>query len=155
MSIFELALTQLRAQRKELRRLTHNLHEAQWDYQPYKHLNSIRTTLIHLLIVDRAAIVKMEDPMNFQWDALVTEEERQSSPAKLLDLLDESLTNVEDHYRQTYQALPLDTSVHLFGSDITVLGALFTLAAEYGYHNGQVSFLRQASDTSWEYYTAD
>ncbi len=155
MSIFELALTQLRAQRNELRRLTHNLHEAQWDYQPYKQLNSIRTTLIHLLIVDRSAIVKMEDPMNFQWDTLVTEEERQSSPAKLLDLLDVSLSNFESHYRQNYQSQSLDTPVELFGSERPLLSALFNMAAEYGYHNGQISFLRQASDTSWDFYTAE
>ncbi len=155
MSIFELALAQLRAQRTELRRLTNDLHDAQWDYQPYKQLNTIRTTLIHLLIVDRSAIVKMDDPMNFQWDALVSEEERQASPEKLLDLLDASLVNFENHYRHNYESKPLDTPVQLFGSERPVLAALFNMAAEYGYHNGQISFLRQASDTSWDYYTAE
>jgi uncharacterized damage-inducible protein DinB len=154
MSNFEIALAQLRAQRGELRRLTSGLKKEQWDFQPYSQLNSIRSTLVHLLIVDRSAMVKMDDPMNFSWDSMVTDEETKAEPEQLLTLLATSLTNLENYYRQNFQALPLDATVQSFGSDTTVLAALFGLAVEYGYHKGQISYLRLASDAAWVYYSA-
>lgn len=153
-SDFEMLIGQVRSQREMLFKLVSGLKTEQWKFQPFSHLNSIQSTLVHLLIVDRATVIKIEDGMSFDWDGMVTDDERNASPDELLSLLKISLSNVMQFFEVNYGSKSLDTPILLFGSTKPVGAAICSLSEEYAYHNGQVSFLRQASDTDWDYYTA-
>ncbi len=153
-SDFEMLLGQVRSQREMLFKLVTGLKPDQWNFQPYSHLNSIHSTLVHLLIVDRATVVKVEDGMSFDWDSMVTDQERNASPDELITLLKTSLSNVIQFLETNFGSKTLDAPFLMFGSTKPVGAAICSLSEEYAYHNGQVSYLRQASDTDWDYYTA-
>src|ERR1051326_6577263 len=134
----------VRSSRKHFLKHVAGVTEEQWDWKPYPECKSLRETLVHLIIDDRAALSALQEPGEPNYEGLehVVNAEAGNDLARLHSLLEEShaklLSYIQDHYGNA----PLDTEVSIFGSPMK-LGAVSYLSAEDYSHAGPAASLRQ------------
>jgi uncharacterized damage-inducible protein DinB len=153
---FEDLIDSLRASRSNFHKHLEGLKEEQWDWKPYPECKSIRETLIHLVVDDRAAADAIEKNGEPDYEGLMNAAtaEAEGDIAHLKALADTSFTNLLELLISRYADAPLDTEISVYGSTKKLgVGIPFFSSEDY-YHTGQVSFIRMASDPTWNYYAA-
>jgi uncharacterized damage-inducible protein DinB len=129
------------------------LKEDQWDWQPYAQCKTIRETLAHLVVVDRGILYSLETGKMPDWDTLFPDWQPHN-PAQLRALLQASRAQLVDYLQTNYADTPVDAEVTLYGAPQKLGRAVADMSSEDYYHTGQVSFIRQANDPTWDYYAA-
>lgn len=146
----------LRNSRKFFFKHLEGLKQEQWDWKPYPECKSIRETLIHLIVDDRAAIESLNT--NKEPDYLgLSDATFAAAPADLAQiraLLDESHAELLALIQSRYRDAPLDAEINVFGTNMKLGNGVPYLSIEDCYHAGQVAYIRMASDPSWDYYAA-
>ena len=143
----------LRGSRRHFLKHVEGLREEQWDWKPYPECKSIRETLMHLRVDDRAALASIQSGKEPDYEALSAEEAEQDAE-KLLSALNESFETLLTEISQRYADAPLDAEICIFGDNKKLAVGVPYLSSEDFYHAGQVAFVRMASDPAWDYYTA-
>lgn len=126
-----------------------------WDWKPYPECKSVRETLIHLVVDDRAALESLQNGKEPEYDRIAAETQEQAgeSVEALITILTDSHAKLLEYIERTYADEPLDSEVSVFGST-RKLGLITYFSSEDFYHAGQVGFIRQAIDPKWDYYAA-
>lgn len=153
---FEDLIESLRASRSNFHKHLQGLKDDQWDWKPYPECKSIRDTLIHLIVDDRAAVGAFDSDDEPDYEALVNAAtaEAGNDITHLKALLENSFETLIAELTTRYADKPLDTEISVFGSPRKLGVAIPYFSSEDYYHTGQVSFIRMASDPSWNYYEA-
>ena len=120
-----------------------------WDWKPYPECKSIRETLAHLIADDRATIVMLKTG---KFPDFGEKMEREADQTKLLTLLDESHERLCVFIKERFAAVPLDTEINFWMGKAKLANAIQSISLEDYYHAGQVTFIRLATDPSWDYY---
>lgn len=149
--ILEDMLSGLIASRQMFFKHLEGLREDQWDWKPYAECFSIRQTLRHLILDDRAAVNSLETGKEPDYEALRAYDH---DIAVLRVLLDESHQNLLSCLRRHYTDAPHDTEICVWGSWYKLPSGIAYFSSEDFYHMGQVAFIRMASDPTWDYYGA-
>ena len=148
------ALAQSRA--KFLRHVE-GMTEEQCRWKPYPECMSVNDTLMHLMIDDLAAIESLDTKAEPSYEKHREEVHAQNGNfdhVALLERLAETHQLLIGKLKGEYGSADLDTNICIWG-DMKPLGlGIPFLATEDSYHSGQVSFIRQAQDPSWNYYAA-
>jgi Uncharacterized protein conserved in bacteria len=132
--------------------------EEQWEWKPFPECKSVRETLSHMIANDRAALDTLRSgktPDNWEAHYRATEEEFAQTPREaLLAAHRDSHEAILAYLEATYPAAEtaLDTPANLWGSSGKLAALVSHLSSEDFYHAGQVAFIRQATDASWNYY---
>jgi uncharacterized damage-inducible protein DinB len=147
-------LAGVRASRAFFLKHLEGLREDQWDWKPYPECKSIRETLAHLIVNDRAALASLESAGEPDYDALRAEvaAETGNDLEQLLAALRESHARLLGTIEARYAGAPLDTEIKIWGSSMKLGRGVAYLSSEDFYHAGQVAFIRMATDPSWDYY---
>ena len=135
--------------RETLLRHLKGLRDDQWDWRPYPQCFSIRQTLRHLVLDDRAALDSLKTGKAPNYDAYRTFE---GDMEKLYAELRESHENLITHLRSLYADAPPDTNICIWGVWRKLPQGIAYLSSEDFYHMGQIAFIRMASDPTWNYY---
>ena len=146
----------LRASRSNFHKHLKDLRDDQWDWKPYPECKSIRETLVHLIQDDRAAVEAIEKNCEPDYETLMAD--AIALAARDIDYLkalsETSFTALLELLISRYADAPLDAEINVFGSTKKLgVGIPFFSSEDY-YHIGQVSFIRMASDPTWDYYAA-
>ncbi len=144
----------LRESRSNFHKHLGGLRDDQWDWKPYPECKSIRETLIHLVVDDRAGMSALETSAEPDYEALVNAAVADAGTdlAQLQALVADSFTQLLTMLQTKYSSLPLDTEVSVFGHPKKLGAAVPFFSSEDYYHAGQVAFIRMASDPTWNYY---
>ena len=124
------------------------LNEDQWDFKPYSECMSIRETLQHLVVDDRTALESIKTGEEPDYEAHACDE---TDIARLRQILKESHQALLNEIKSRYANSPLDADVCIWGRHDKLIGIPYFSSEDF-YHTGQVSFIRMASDPSWNYY---
>lgn len=123
----------------------------QWDWKPYSECKSLRETLAHLLVDDRAALYALETGKEPDYEAFSGAEQERD-----LDILRAQLAESHDkvcaYLMEHYGSLPIETEACIYGEKMPLARGLGLISWEDAYHAGQVAFIRMASDPTWNYY---
>ena len=126
------------------------LSSEQVDWKPFPECKNILETIQHLIIDDRMAIESMQSMDEPNYGAcLVTETDYD----KLLEMLRESHQALIHYLKDRYVVETPDELGCAWGAIMPAPLAISYLASEDFYHAGQVAFIRQATDPSWDYYS--
>lgn len=112
---------------------------------------------MHLLHVDRAALDSLNTGTLDAWGALTEQiavETESLTIPELQALLEVSHAALLDYLATAYATHSLDDPIPLWASPTPLGRAVPYLSSEDFYHSGQVAFIRQATDPSWDYYAA-
>jgi uncharacterized damage-inducible protein DinB len=144
----------LRGSRRFFHRHLNGLKEDQWDWKPNAECKSIRDTLAHMIVDDRAALYALETGKEPDYDTLVqaAKEEEPGDADQLRARLDESFEKLIGHIQTKYAAAPLDTEVSAWGARLKLARAIAHFSSEDFYHAGQIAYIRIATDPAWDYY---
>lgn len=145
------ALGGLQGSRKFFLKHINGLTGEQWEWKPYPECKSVRETIAHLITDDRAALQSLETGKEPDYEALG---ESETDVERLLAILAESHSALCDFIAGKWADAPLDTTISVWGSEMSIAGGLAYLSTEDNYHAGQVAFIRQATDPAWDYYAA-
>jgi uncharacterized damage-inducible protein DinB len=129
------------------------LKDDQWNWQPYPQCKTIRETLAHLVVVDRGWLFAFETGGMPDWDNLFPDWQPYS-PEQLRTLLLESRVKLLDYLKGKYADAPLDTEISIYGTSMKLGDVVGSISSEDYYHTGQATFIRMASDPTWDYYAA-
>ena len=125
----------------------------QTTWKPYDPCKTINETLDHLRWSDRAALDLLQTGAQPDYTTAPG-----LPPAESFDRLRAELivshAALLAYLEETYGDKPLDTSVNFWGHPTALGTMLAAIQNEEGYHTGQVSYIRQATDPSWDYYAA-
>lgn len=139
----------LRRSRLHFYRHLEGLRDDQWDFKPFPHCKSIRETLQHLVIDDRAAVNSLRS---------CQEPVYETQPYEVHDLnhLYELLAASHGALLQeiTSRVTSLDDEICVWGHVEKAAVGIPYFSSEDFYHAGQVALLRMASDPDWDYYHA-
>ena len=126
------------------------LREDQWDWKPYPECKSIRETLAHLIVNDRAALLSLAHAGEPDYHGLRAEVGNDLD--RLLAALRESHARLLGTIEARYAGASLDAEIRIWGSPMKLGRGVAYLSSEDFYHAGQVAFIRMATDPSWDYY---
>jgi uncharacterized damage-inducible protein DinB len=140
------------SRRHFLKHLT-GLRDDQWDWKPYPECKSIRETLMHLHVDDKAALFSVQTNEEPDYEGMLAAAEMKEV-AQLRAQLDESFETLLQEIQTRYADAPLDAEICIFGSKMKLAIGIPHLSAEDFYHAGQVAFIRMATDPDWNYYAA-
>jgi len=127
------------------------LSDAQWDWKPYPECKSIRETLAHLVQDDRAALAALHSGGEPDYESFA-EPERDLD--RLRALLAESHEALCAAIAAKFDGAPLDTPMSAWGAIKPLGTAIPFFCSEDYFHAGQISFIRLATDPTWDYYGA-
>ncbi len=130
----------------------HGIRDDQWDWKPYVECKSPRETLLHLLGNDKTALHSLQTGKAPDWAEFYNETERDIP--KLLALMSEARNSLIGYLTENYADKPLGTEIIMWGETIKLGLALAAIPCEDYYHAGQIAFIRQATDHTWDYYAA-
>lgn len=128
------------------------VRDDQWDWKPFPECKTLRETLQHLIIDDQAALESLRTGEEPSYDQSPTKIHELEGPDGLFEQLKRSREALISELKKKYSDAPLDTEVCIWGSMERLIPGIAYLASEDFYHAGQVSFIRVASDPSWDYY---
>ena len=155
MSATDAVLNKAEAARASFLKHLNGLKPEQWDFKPFPQCNSIRETVLHLLLVDRATLISMQTKAQPDWDNYdAADEEKTAEPQQLLQLITQANEAVFHFLRENAKNSSLEEEVVFWGEKTSLAEMCISMAAHDAYHAGQASFLRQASDPEWDYYAA-
>ncbi len=141
----------VRASRRFFLKHLNGLRDDQWDWKPYPECKTLRETLAHLIVDDRAALQSLETKAEPDYEAL---QESEHDIARLRTLLDESHARLCDYLKTHYADAPLDTEINVFGEPKKLAPGIAYFSSEDFYHAGQAAFIRIATDPAWDYYAS-
>jgi uncharacterized damage-inducible protein DinB len=118
-------------------------------WKPYPECKNVIETLQHLVIDDTTALESLQTGDHPHYDAVTVEE---SDYEKLLTLAGESHAKLIAYIQQRYESGPLDAEATAWGTKMPAARAIAYLSSEDFFHAGQVSFIRMATDPTWDYY---
>ena len=127
------------------------VRDDQWDWKPYPACKSIRETIAHLVVDDRAALYSLQHGAEPDYDAMEVAERDLHT---LLKLLRESHDQLCSYLIEHYGSQPLDSAFSAYGRVRKLGQGIPDLASEDYFHAGQVTFIRLATDPDWDYYAA-
>lgn len=127
------------------------LHDEQWDWKPNSECKSIKETIRHLIIGDRAYLQILQTGKVPEFDNL-DEDERNIN--NLIAILAKSHDELTTYIRVRFVDTPLDTEIPFFDSNKKLGIALAGMTSEDYYHAGQAAYIRIATDPSWDYYAS-
>ena len=128
------------------------IREDQWDWKLYPECKSIRETVAHLVVDDKAALYSLQTGEEPDYEKLQEQESVQASE-QLLATLTESFEALLTYIQTNYAETPLETEVCAYGTPMKLGRAVAYFSAEDYYHAGQVAYIRMATDPEWDYYT--
>ena len=143
-------IAKLDESRSWLLKLLDGLKPDQWDAKPYPNVKSIRETLEHMVINDRVVPLMMrgEEP-DYEKHA----PKQGMSPESLLTLLKETqaqkLSSIRNQFKDRDLAEEIDT---VYSGRQPIWAEIISVAYEEWYHIGQMSLVRQGTDSDWDYY---
>jgi len=141
----------MRASRRHFWKHVNGLSDAQWDWKPYPECKSIRETLAHLVQDDRAALAALHSGGEPDYEAFA-EPERDLD--RLRALLAESHEALCAAITAKFDGAPLDTPLSAWGAIKPLGTGIPFFCSEDYFHAGQVTFIRLATDPTWDYYGA-
>ena len=153
----ESLLEGVRASRRQFFKHLEGLTDEQALWKPYPECKSVRETLVHLIQVDQAALDSLKTGTLDAWSTLepqIATETKSLTLPELRSLLEQSHTALLDYLATTYATHALDEPIPLWASPTPLGRAVPYLSSEDFYHSGQLAFIRQATDPSWDYYAA-
>ncbi|HEY3268947.1 MAG TPA: DinB family protein [Armatimonadota bacterium] len=145
------ALEQTRAARQHFLKHLAGLTDEQWDWKPYAECNSIRQTIAHLIVDDRAGLDTLKSGEFPDYESFKPAETETDA---LLARLEESHCALTGYIGSQLADTPLETEIRFHGETMKLGAALGLLNTEDYYHAGQVAFIRLATDPKWDYYAA-
>ena len=140
----------LRASRLHFLKHLEGMNPAQIAWKPYPECKSVIETLQHLIIDDTAALESLQTGGHPDYDAVKVEE---TDYEKLLTQLGESHGKLIAYIEGRFGGGPLDADATAWGAKMPAARAIAYLSSEDFFHAGQVTFIRMATDPSWDYYT--
>lgn len=130
---------------KHLVRMT----EEQVAWKPYPECKSVLETLKHLIIDDLAALSALQSGAEPNYESFKVEE----APYEvLISKLKESHLELTEYLETRFGPEPMDAAASAWGTKLPAARAIALLSSEDFYHAGQVSFIRSATDPTWDYY---
>lgn len=132
------------------------LTDEQWDWKPYPECKSLRETLAHLVVDDRAAIQTIANGGEPDYDGLavaaMTEAggDLQRQIAIVKQTHEELIALLQKKFANT----PVDAEMTLWSMTGKLATLIPYLSSEDFYHAGQAAYIRMATDPSWNYYEA-
>jgi hypothetical protein len=127
------------------------LRDDQWDWKPYPACKSIRETLAHMVLDDRAALYSIQHGHEPNYAAM---EVAERDLDKLLFMLRQSHEELCAYLLAHFSDQSLDSCFGVYGSVRKLGQGIPDLASEDYFHAGQVTFIRLATDPAWDYYAA-
>lgn len=141
----------LRRCRKHFLKHLDGVRDEEWDWKPYPQCKSLRETLQHLIIDDRAAL---ESLISGEEPSYGTEPNEIHDIGELYKTLEESHEALLKALVDRFANAPLDADICVWGAHQKLAPGLAYLASEDFYHAGQASFIRLAINPEWDYYAA-
>jgi len=141
----------LRASRRHFLRHLVGLAPDQWDWKPYPECMSVRETLAHLVCDDRAALEALQTGREPDYAA---HQEAERDIEALRGMLDRSHDMLCEAIERDLVDKAIDAEVSAYGAPVKLGALAVILCSEDYYHAGQVAYIRQATDPSWDYYQA-
>lgn len=139
----------VRASRQHFLKHLKGLKDAQWDWKPYPECKSIRETLMHMIIDDRAFIQILETGGMPDYEGM---QENERDLDELMALMAKSHDELCSFIRVRFADTSLDAELPFIGRELKLGRILANLSQEDHYHAGQVAFMRMATDPAWDYY---
>ena len=127
--------------------------EEQATWKPYPQCKSIAETLDHLHWGDRATVDNARTGQDPDYTTVPSEPPAESL-STLKSKLAESHAALIDYLTSEYSDKPIDAPLSYYGHPTPFAAAIGIMLGEDGYHTGQASFIRMATDPTWDYYTA-
>jgi uncharacterized damage-inducible protein DinB len=143
----------VRKARKSFLKHIDGITDEQVVWKPYPECKSIAETLDHLHWGDNATVQNAKSGQDPDYSSVPSAPPTQSL-AELKSRLAESHSALMKYLTSEFAGKPLDTPISFYGHPTPIGDALGALLSEEGYHTGQISFVRMATDPSWDYYTA-
>jgi uncharacterized damage-inducible protein DinB len=141
----------VRASRKHFWKHIDGLTDAQWDWKPYPECKNACETLAHLVTDDRAALAAVESDGEPDYESFA---ETERDPARLRVLLTASHEALCVALLAKFADAPLDTTLSVWGVPMPLGTGISHFCSEDFFHAGQISFIRMATDPTWDYYSA-
>jgi len=141
----------VRGSRRHFWKHVDGLSDAQWDWKPYPECKSVRETLAHLVQDDRAALAALESGGEPDYEAFA---EPERDPDRLRALLAQSHNALCAALLSRFAGAPLDTPLSVWGAIKPLGTGIPHFCSEDYFHAGQVTFVRLATDPTWDYYSA-
>lgn len=139
----------LRRSRRHFLKHLEGVQEDQWDYRPFPQCKSIRETLQHLVIDDRAALESLRTCKEPNYERQPYEVQDIDELYRLLAMSHGALLrDLSERVRH------LDEEICVWGLVLKAAVGIPYFSSEDFYHAGQVAFLRMACDPQWDYYHA-
>ncbi len=129
--------------------------DEQCAWKPYPECMSVLETLAHLRVDDIAAMESLdtgEEPKYEAISAPITEASAGLDRRALEDHLRQSHSDLVSYLRTKYANATPGTEVCVWGTMMPIELGIPHFSSEDFYHAGQVAFIRQAQDPSWNYY---
>ncbi len=145
----------LKASRRHFLKHVQGVTDEQSNWKPYPNCLSINETLRHLRVDDLAAMDSMEtgeEPKYEEIQQRVQADSGSLGMEDLLKLLAESHDLLVKYIETKYENQSLDAEICVWGNRMPLVLGVPYLSGEDYYHAGQVAFIRQATDPSWNYY---
>jgi uncharacterized damage-inducible protein DinB len=127
--------------------------EEQAVWKPYPGCKSIAETLDHLHWGDRATVQNARSGQDPDYTTVPSGPPAESL-ATLKAKLADSHSALLDYLTTEFAGKPIDTPISFYGHSTPFAEAIGYILTEDGYHTGQASFIRMATDPPWDYYTA-
>ena len=145
----------LRGSRLHFLKHLKGLTAEQWTWKPYPECKSIQETIVHLVGDDRAALQALETGGEPEYEQILEKAfaEAGGDKEQALDMLEESHENLCAYIAARFTGAQLDTEFAAFGTKMKVGSGIPYLSSEDYYHAGQVSYIRMATDPTWDYYS--
>jgi uncharacterized damage-inducible protein DinB len=139
----------VRSSRRHLLKHLEGMTPEQIVWKPYPECKSVIETLQHLVIDDTTALSSLKSGEHPDYDGVeVTETDYE----KLLGLAAESHGKLVSYLEETFAKGPLDVEATAWGAKMPAAKAIAFLSSEDYFHSGQISFIRLATDPTWDYY---
>lgn len=142
-------ITGLRESRRHFLKHIKGITPEQMDWKPYPNCLSIRETVQHLIVDDRAALESLQTGSEPHYERHTVKETDFDRLVILLNKSHEALVGFLD---EEYGPETFDTLGFAWGQAMPIAQAIVHFSSEDHYHAGQVAFIRQATDPAWSYY---
>jgi len=144
----------LRGSRMHFLNHLRGLTAEQWTWKPYPECKSILETVVHMVVDDQAAYQSLETAAEPEYEQIseATAAEAGGDKQKAMQMLEESHEKLCAYIAARFAGMPLDSEFSAFGSKMKLAAGIPHLSSEDYYHAGQVSYIRMATDPTWDYY---
>ncbi len=144
----------LQGSRRHLLAHMNGMRDDQWDWKAGPGCKSVRETLAHLVVDDRAALQSLTTGGEPDYEGLsqTALAEAGGDLTRQREILDASFAQLIAHLQAAYADTPLDVEVSVWGAPMKLARAIAYFSSEDFYHAGQIAYIRLATDPDWNYY---